>query len=64
MINVHLSAIYENWKTCMIINKNSKKYKKIGIFKNEYFSKVGEGDVWIRCHSDHSVFVQSYYLDR
>lgn len=25
---------------------------------------VGEGDVWIRCHSDHSVFVQSYYLDR
>ena len=25
---------------------------------------VGEGDVWIRCLSDHSVFVQSYYLDR
>ena len=25
---------------------------------------VGEGDVWIRCQSDHSVFVQSYYLDR
>ena len=24
----------------------------------------GEGDVWIRCVSDHSVFVQSYYLDR
>ena len=24
----------------------------------------GEGDVWIRCNSDHSVFVQSYYLDR
>ncbi|CAH1789646.1 unnamed protein product [Owenia fusiformis] len=24
----------------------------------------GEGDVWIRCLSDHSVFVQSYYLDR
>ena len=23
-----------------------------------------EGDVWIRCLSDHSVFVQSYYLDR
>lgn len=21
------------------------------------------GDVWIRCMSDHSVFVQSYYLD-
>uniref|UniRef100_A0A8C7WGW0 Mothers against decapentaplegic homolog n=1 Tax=Oncorhynchus mykiss TaxID=8022 RepID=A0A8C7WGW0_ONCMY len=24
----------------------------------------GEGDVWVRCHSDHAVFVQSYYLDR
>lgn len=24
----------------------------------------GEGDVWIRCMSDHAVFVQSYYLDR
>lgn len=24
----------------------------------------GEGDVWVRCLSDHSVFVQSYYLDR
>ncbi|XP_036364746.1 mothers against decapentaplegic homolog 4 isoform X2 [Octopus sinensis] len=24
----------------------------------------GEGDVWIKCLSDHSVFVQSYYLDR
>ena len=24
----------------------------------------GEGDVWIRCLSAHSVFVQSFYLDR
>ncbi|XP_034021224.1 mothers against decapentaplegic homolog 4-like [Thalassophryne amazonica] len=24
----------------------------------------GEGDVWMRCLSDHSVFVQSFYLDR
>ena len=23
----------------------------------------GEGEVWIRCMSDHSVFVQSYFLD-
>jgi MAD (mothers against decapentaplegic) family protein 4 len=23
-----------------------------------------EGDVWIRCNSDQSVFLQSYYLDR
>lgn len=25
---------------------------------------VGEGDVWLRCQSDHAVFVQSFYLDR
>ncbi|XP_036930429.1 mothers against decapentaplegic homolog 4-like isoform X3 [Acanthopagrus latus] len=24
----------------------------------------GEGDVWMRCLSDHSVFIQSFYLDR
>ncbi|KFD63554.1 hypothetical protein M514_01622 [Trichuris suis] len=24
----------------------------------------GEGDVWLSCQSDYSVFVQSYYLDR
>ncbi|KAG7457909.1 hypothetical protein MATL_G00232260 [Megalops atlanticus] len=24
----------------------------------------GKGDVWMRCLSDHAVFVQSYYLDR
>lgn len=23
-----------------------------------------EGDVWLNCLSNHSVFVQSYYLDR
>ena len=23
----------------------------------------GEGDVWLRCLSNHSVFVMSYYLD-
>ncbi|XP_065064079.1 mothers against decapentaplegic homolog 4-like isoform X2 [Rhopilema esculentum] len=26
--------------------------------------KRGEGDVWVRCLSDQSVFVQSYFLDR
>ena len=30
----------------------------------KFYFQVGEGDVWIRCLSDHSVFVQSYYLDR
>ena len=27
-------------------------------------SPSAAGDVWLRCLSDHSVFVQSYYLDR
>ena len=25
---------------------------------------MGEGDVWLRCLSEYSVWVQSYYLDR
>lgn len=24
----------------------------------------GEGDVWLRCRSDHALFVQSFHLDR
>ena len=34
------------------------------LFFSPQLDLVGEGDVWIRCQSDHSVFVQSYYLDR
>lgn len=37
---------------------------RLHIGKGIQLDLVGEGDVWIRCHSDHSVFVQSYYLDR
>jgi len=25
---------------------------------------IGEGDVWLKCQSNQSVFLQSYYLDR
>lgn len=37
---------------------------KMHIGKGIQLDLVGEGDVWIRCLSEHSVFVQSYYLDR
>lgn len=37
---------------------------RLHIGKGVQLDLCGEGDVWIRCLSDHSVFVQSYYLDR
>ena len=37
---------------------------RLHIGKGIQLDLVGEGDVWIKCLSDHSVFVQSYYLDR
>lgn len=37
---------------------------RLHIGKGVQLDLRGEGDVWIRCLSDHSVFVQSYYLDR
>jgi len=37
---------------------------RLHIGKGIQLDLAGEGDVWIRCLSDHSVFVQSYYLDR
>ncbi|XP_043270922.1 mothers against decapentaplegic homolog 4 isoform X2 [Venturia canescens] len=37
---------------------------RLHIGKGVVLDLRGEGDVWLRCQSDHSVFVQSYYLDR
>ncbi|XP_017778658.1 PREDICTED: mothers against decapentaplegic homolog 4 isoform X2 [Nicrophorus vespilloides] len=37
---------------------------RLHIGKGVQLDLRGEGDVWLRCISDHSVFVQSYYLDR
>lgn len=37
---------------------------RLHIGKGVQLDLRGEGDVWLRCQSDHSVFVQSYYLDR
>ena len=37
---------------------------RLHIGKGVKLDLQGEGDVWIRCLSAHSVFVQSFYLDR
>ena len=37
---------------------------RLHVDKGVQLDYLGEGDVWIRCVSDHSVFVQSFYLDR
>ncbi|XP_043235981.1 mothers against decapentaplegic homolog 4-like isoform X2 [Amphibalanus amphitrite] len=37
---------------------------RLHIGKGVQLDVQGEGDVWLRCLSDHAVFVQSYYLDR
>ena len=37
---------------------------RLHIGKGVKLELLGEGDVWIRCCSDVSVFVQSFYLDR
>lgn len=39
-------------------------YCRLHIGKGVQLDLRGEGDVWLRCLSDHPVFVQSYYLDR
>lgn len=37
---------------------------RLHIGKGVQLDLRGEGDVWLRCLSEHPVFVQSYYLDR
>ena len=37
---------------------------RLHIGKGIQLELVGEGDVWIKCLSEYSIFVQSYYLDR
>lgn len=37
---------------------------RLHIGKGVKLDLKNEGDVWINCLSNHSVFVQSYYLDR
>lgn len=52
-------------KNVIIFDKNLKiLISSLHIGKGVQLDLRGEGDVWLRCSSDHSVFVQSYYLDR
>ena len=37
---------------------------RLYIGKGIQLELCGEGDVWIRCLSNYSIFVMSYYLDR
>lgn len=47
------------------LNRSAQSEKsRLYIGKGVELDNVGEGDVWIRCLSEFSVFVQSYYLDR
>ncbi|KAM3181475.1 hypothetical protein ACTXT7_014298 [Hymenolepis weldensis] len=45
------------------VSEQSEK-SRLYIGKGVELDIVGEGDVWIRCLSEFSIFVQSYYLDR
>ncbi|XP_052652798.1 mothers against decapentaplegic homolog 4-like isoform X2 [Harpia harpyja] len=43
---------------------NASERARLHIGKGVQLECRGEGDVWMRCLSDHAIFVQSYYLDR
>ena len=49
-----------------IINRKGNSFLCIDLYigKGIRIECRNEGDVWIRCASDQSVFLQSYYLDR
>ena len=52
------------WLVVIKTNTQASDKARLHIGKGIQLDLMGEGDVWIRCLSDHSVFVQSYYLDR
>lgn len=52
-----LWALYGTWSWLL-------SRPRLHIGKGVQLECRGEGDVWMRCMSDHAVFVQSYYLDR
>ena len=52
------------WLALIETNTQASDKARLHIGKGIQLDLMGEGDVWIRCLSDHSVFVQSYYLDR
>lgn len=49
---------------CYVCRSEQSEKSRLYIGKGVELDIVGEGDVWIRCLSEFSIFVQSYYLDR
>ena len=64
--NVHRYLMLFLFKFSSLFHHRSESSEKSRLYigKGVELNNVGEGDVWIRCLSAHSVFVQSYYLDR
>ncbi|VEL14645.1 unnamed protein product [Protopolystoma xenopodis] len=56
-------AAVQRYSSVLFRSEQSEK-SRLYIGKGVELDNVGEGDVWIRCLSEFSVFVQSYYLDR
>lgn len=52
------------WGKCSYFCIGCPPFSRLHIGKGVQLECKGEGDVWVRCLSDHAVFVQSYYLDR
>lgn len=60
VLNAYTFAICYSNKCLLFLNKCFRMH----IGKGIQLDLIGEGDVWLKCQSDHSVFLQSYYLDR
>eukprot|EP00102_Acyrthosiphon_pisum_P023473 XP_016660683.1 PREDICTED: mothers against decapentaplegic homolog 4-like [Acyrthosiphon pisum] len=49
---------------CNVQRTEQSERVRLHIGKGIQLDLIGEGDVWLKCLSNQSVFVQSYYLDR
>ncbi|KAL4083384.1 hypothetical protein QTP88_028708 [Uroleucon formosanum] len=49
---------------CNVQRTEQSERARLHIGKGVQLDLIGEGDVWLKCQSEQSVFVQSYYLDR
>ncbi len=67
--NVHRTEASEKARYVFHNSRSKEKGEKSCVFRL-YIGKGiriecrNEGDIWIRCNSDQSVFLRSYYLDR
>ena len=52
-------CILERVSTCRWSHTHTHTHTHTGVILDE----KNEGEVWVRCMSDHSVFVQSFFLD-